>query len=501
MEIVDVINRILRISIINILTYVVYLRLINYRENNYKKTIMVAFSSIINGIIGIFVAEKLVILPAILICYSLQSLVISKITDNKIQYSIVITFIALTITYLTYTISVVMAGFIITITRLNIQKNNTLALVLIITIQILILRKMLKIKRFKRGIAFLQDKDKTVNVGIIGFSLIGITMLIYSITGNKEVATYLFTGIVIEAICLTIWIRRKITKYYKQKMKEKTIEELENEIKEKDREISKILEENKEIATINHKYSSRIKSIEKVTTKILSKPELIEKMKVEFGTDFGDIHKQIKKLSEEYTSEIKEKINHKNELAKTGIFGIDNILEYMKEEAEKSNIKFDLKINGNINYMIENIINQSKLETLLGDHIKDAIIAIDNSNNTYKSILIIIGIVEECYEICIYDTGIEFEIETLLKLGTEAITTHKETGGSGIGFMTTFETLRDTKGSLIIEEKHPMTNTDYTKAIRIRFDGKNEYKICSYRANEIKKCKKDNRIIVEKLKR
>ena len=64
--------------------------------------------------------------------------------------------------------------------------------------------------------------------------------------------------------------------------------------------------------------------------------------------------------------------------------------------------------------------------------------------------------------------------------------------------MTTFETLSKTKGSLIIEEKHPMNNADYTKVIKIRFDNKNEYRINSYRAEEIKKQCSDNRIKIER---
>lgn len=62
--------------------------------------------------------------------------------------------------------------------------------------------------------------------------------------------------------------------------------------------------------------------------------------------------------------------------------------------------------------------------------------------------------------------------------------------------MTTFETLRKTKGSLIIEEKYPMNNVDYTKVIKIRFDNKNEYRINSYRAEEIRKQNKDERILI-----
>lgn len=65
--------------------------------------------------------------------------------------------------------------------------------------------------------------------------------------------------------------------------------------------------------------------------------------------------------------------------------------------------------------------------------------------------------------------------------------------------MTTFETLEKTKASLIIEEKHPITNNDYTKIVRIRFDGKQEYRIKSYRQNEIEGRKVDKRIKFEKI--
>ena len=63
--------------------------------------------------------------------------------------------------------------------------------------------------------------------------------------------------------------------------------------------------------------------------------------------------------------------------------------------------------------------------------------------------------------------------------------------------MTTFETLNKTKASLIINE---LNNSEYTKCINIRFDNKHEYKICSYRADEITDKSRDNRIIIEHLK-
>lgn len=497
METVDIVNRIIKIFFINFLTYYVVTKIINYKNTNIIKYIAIFITSIMLAIIEVSLVKIMPTLPVIVFMYVIYSFVNSKITNNTVNYSLVLTFISLTITYLIYLISIILAGILVKTLNLNISKNHILILFITVLIETIILYAIFKIKRIRNGIAFLQDPEKVNNVGIIEMIFIGIVLIIYSIIQDTIHTRYIFWGMVIEFICVCIWVNKKITTYYKQKLKERTIEELESEIKERDEEINKILEENKEIATINHKYSNRIKSLENFSHQIMSKPELVEKMETEFGEDFINFEKQINNVSEEYTKEIEDSIQHKNHLEKTGIFGIDNILEYMSNEAIKHNIKFNLKIHENIQYMIENIIDQSKLETLLGDHIKDAIIAINSSENTYKELLVEIGEIENCYQVCIYDTGIEFEISTLLNLGLKAITTHKLTGGSGIGFMTTFETLKATKASLIIEERHPIDDKDYTKAVRIKFDGEHEYRICSYRSKEIQNKKKDTRIIIE----
>lgn len=102
------------------------------------------------------------------------------------------------------------------------------------------------------------------------------------------------------------------------------------------------------------------------------------------------------------------------------------------------------------------------------------------------------------YELSIYDTGVEFDIPTLLKLGTEPITTHKNDGGSGLGFMTTFETLKSCKASLVIEE-YDAAVTNYTKSVTVRFDGKCEYRIYSYRADKIKSESNNRKIIIKNI--
>lgn len=497
METIDIINKIIKIIFINNLSFFVWKKLINYKENNHFKTIIIVCLSIGEA----FIELKMQSIPTLLRIigmYFIYGIILAKITKKPIYYTITIFFISLTITYIMYIISIIFAGIIVKVLNLSLNINNTLIFILTILIEIIIMSLIFKIKRIKNGIPFLQNEQKVGNIGVIGIVFIGIALIVYSFIQDTVHTKYIFFGMIIELICLFIWLKRKITVYYRQRLKERTVEELESEIRARDERICEVVDENSRLAEVNHKFSSRIRALEDFSCKMIERPEIAELMRCEFGNEFADFEEAVKNVSEEFSSEMKHTVIIRKKLPKTGVFGVDNLLEYMCKESAKNGIDFDVKINGNILFMVQKIIDSKMLETLLGDHIKDAIIAINSSQNTYKNILVTIGIVKECYEISIYDTGIEFEIDTLLKLGLERITTHKSTGGSGIGFMTTFETLAKTKASLIIEEKHPITNNDYTKIVRIRFDGKKEYRIKSYRQNEIEGRKVDKRIKFEK---
>lgn len=428
MFILNNLNNIVKVCIMNILVYVNYIKLIDYKQNNLIKTIVIICFCLVQELISLLLIQYLPKSLLMLISYLLYGIIIATITKTKYKYSVVLTFISLTITYLIYMISIAFTAVSLKLVYKDIPESSILILLIGMCIEIFVINLLFKMKRFKNGIPFLKNEEKVNNIGIIGVIFIGIVLIIYSIIPNTTHTRYIFVGLSIEAICLFIWIKKKITIYYKQKLKEQTVADLQNEIKEKDNKINEILEENKAIATINHKYSSRIKALEEFSSKIVSKPELVEKMKTEFGEDYTAFSAQIKRISQEYSNEMKTKVTKENAIPKTGIFGIDTLLEHMSTEATKSNISLDVKINASIKYMVEDIISESALETLLGDHIKDAIIAINCSNNTNRRILVVISIVDKCYEINFYDTGIEFEIDTLIKLGKEQITTHKETG-------------------------------------------------------------------------
>lgn len=423
-----------------------------------------------------------------LICYTLCILLQLELLNKKVPNNIITGIISITITYIDLFIASIISFIILKIFSIDTNQNTVFEYFIIGIIQIGLMYNFFKIKRFKDGFTFLNSKVFIVIGMSISFILIIFAILIGRDVEDTVVNDICTVIIILGGIAMLEWIKKSITKYYKEKMKDRTVEIQQEQIKEKDKKIDDLQTELSKVLEINHKYNHRLSAMERAVIKLGNEMQA----NTEFAEEYGDILDSLSELSKEYKAEI-ESINKTNKLPKTNIFSIDNLLDYMRQEAEKSKIEFKLQIEFDIKEIIENKIPKNKLETLLTDHIRDAIIAIENSENENRKIEVKFSN-KEFYQVEFYDTGIEFEIETFLNLGLARTTTHKATGGTGIGFMTTFETLKECKASLEIEE---FNNKEYTKAVIIRFDDKNEYRIHSYRAEEIKNKIQDNRIIID----
>lgn len=483
---IDFINTIIKIFFIEIFSLIICMKLIN---NNgvrwYRKIIIIIMSATITLIY--FIIKKYAdLIVAVCILYFFTSITIKYITHNKIGNSMLLALVSLSMCFLSFIISVSIEYIPFRILRL---RNNCFNLIIIILMQYFIINNFFKIKRFKNGLSFLQNACKNDFIDLIMINISSIIIFVYCLLGSYygNLTRHILMLFFLLGFIMIVTIRKIMSLFYKQKLLYNTIEEYKKEIKEKNEEINKLSEEKFSISKLNHEFYNRQQALELK----------VKEMTLEAGEEIGVLDR-IKSLTSEYSENL-EKIKGKSKLPLTDIPEIDDMFKYMQTECYNNNIDFKLQIEENIYQLVNNIIPKNKLETLIGDHIKDAIIAVNSSDNKYKSILVILGIKDNCYELCIYDSGIEFEIETLLKLGLESITTHKEDGGTGIGFITTFETLKECKASLIIEERHEIKDNDYTKAVIFRFDNKNEYKIYSYRADEIRKCSNNSRIIIENL--
>lgn len=481
-----------KIFFIYLFSYFINIKIINYRNCNFYKTAFIVIISILISLLYVFLTQYLLDVGAFIISYFVYWTATTIILNTNFEDNFASIIISVTIAYIIYLISTLLSGILLMIFAPNIDYRSPISLVTIPIMEALLVWSMFKIKRFRYGFNFLKNIETNKNLLKFLMNLSAIIILIFGFLqrdNNLILNTCLAVGTMFIAVILLIFVRDQITKQYKKNMRDRTIEIQKKEIDEQLKIIEEIKAENLKLAKAIHKYNSRLSALE------LGIKNTIEKnSKTEFADELSVILDEAHEISKGFSEETT--INNKK-LPLTNIIGIDNMFKYFQREANKNNINFDLIVNESINPLLEKI-DKAKFETLIGDHLKDAIIAVSESKNSFKSILVILGIIENCYEFSVCDTGIEFEIDTLLKLGLEQVTTHKDTGGSGIGFITTFETLKECKASLIIEEYNPNTTT-YTKSVTIRFDNKNKYKICSYRADEIKKKNKGNRIIIENL--
>lgn len=180
--------------------------------------------------------------------------------------------------------------------------------------------------------------------------------------------------------------------------------------------------------------------------------------------------------SEQMIIEEKGDMNYKL-LGTTGIKLLDAQLQHYIFECTKKGIQMDTFITEPIEHRIQQLkIAQLQLQRLVGDLLRNAVRAIERSEDLAGKILFIIGVKENSLEIDIFDTGMEFSLHVLDHFGQRGITT----GGTGNGLADMVELLTEHQASLLIRENES-DKSAYRKGIMIIFDGQNRRELISYR--------------------
>ena len=408
-------------------------------------------------------------------------LVYSKITKSNIGKSIITTTVSLSINYAIFFMSVIISYIPNGLLNVN---NNYWSLIIILLIYSSFILILLNIKRLNKGLIFFKEKlrDDNIDILILNISAIILYMIIVLSNYNKIAAREIGFSLILFAIIMFITIQKSLQLYYKQKLQEREVEEIKEELKNRDKEIEELEKENLKLNKKNHSIAHKQKSLEYELEQMILNNQIVN------GAHVKD---KIENLSKEMQNETVSV-----ELTKTHIDEIDSMLKYMQSECTKNKIDFELQVNGNIHQMVNTYIEKEDLEILIADMIKNAIIAINHSENINKSILVRLGLIDGFYSLYVYDSGIEFEINTLINLGIKPNTTHADNGGTGMGWMNTFDTLKKYRASLVIDEYGKPVKDNFTKVIKIVFDNKNAYKIESYRKNDIQEKDVNKRVSV-----
>lgn len=479
-----IIVSIVRLYIINLSTWYMNFKILNIPMIRKRREIpIICFVLLLLTIICKYIKDNFNFVYFIISIIIILGYMLSIRTKNRLEYSIMVTMISLTINYIVFAISAFFSFLIIL--NFNIQ-NDYINVILLLALYTILIFCFLKIKRFKKGFAFLQTKLKNeyFDLLILNISCVILFSVIILSNYGTTVGRNLIFGLVIFVILMFIAIQKCLQLSYKHKMLVKDLEETKAELEKKNEEVAELEKENLKFSKVSHSIAHKQKALEHKLNELSMKSEIADEI---------DLKKRIENLNAGLS---KEQVVV---LDKTSIPEIDDMLAYMQSECVKNKIDFQLQLSGNIYPMINHCVDKEELEILLADHIKNAIIAIGYGDNVNKSILVRLGKLDCNYGLYVYDSGIEFEIETLLNLGKKPSTTHKDSGGTGMGFMNTFDTLRNHKASFIIEEYGKPVKDNFTKALKFKFDKKEEFKICSYRAEEIKNVDKEKTLVVEKL--
>jgi len=374
----------------------------------------------------------------------------------------------------------------IVLVMFNSPKRVIYTIIILYVLTFVFVFLVLKIKRFRKGFQFFQyEKNIGLGLAISGISFVLIGIIYLNNYMNDYISIVITLGLVISGFGLFIWIRRSITAHYRERLQLKSEEHFQALLKEKEIENQKLNQTNEYLAKVVHRDNHLMSALDTSINAYFESDN--EQYK-------DNLLREIQMLTKERGELIEKEQRDAKLLSTTGNLLIDGAVNDLYIKAAAHGIDFDLTVSETVDAIIGKYISQTDLQTLLCDHIKDAIIAVDAKGNDKGTILVDFSVKNENYQITVFDSGVDFEIDTLTKLGKERVTTHADNGGSGIGFMTTFETLRKAYASLMITEfAH---KTPFSKSVSIIFDGENSFIIQSYRSDILKTAINRNDMVI-----
>ena len=263
------------------------------------------------------------------------------------------------------------------------------------------------------------------------------------------------------------------------------------------RERIKMQEENENLTKLQRMAFAELHTTGKVIPSVLNTlnealgamtPDQIETTIKEHG-------KEILDLTQIYWDEQKKVTiqNQKNmRFPRTSWILINNYFIECKQRAVKNVVGLEIYVVTDVKILQEIGIPQFDVVKMFADHIDNSFKEIAKSGKP-GVIDVYFKMSDGAYEIVIKDNAHEFPLDVLSNLGLRSVSTNN----SGDGFANTLQTMERFGGSLIICEYAPEDECRCNKSVTLRFDGENQFKIQSYRADEIKALKGESTATIE----
>ena len=343
----------------------------------------------------------------------------------------------------------------------------------------LLLIVILKNKRLTNGFSSIIS-PKVIRYGITLCSFILIIFTFEQTSSLTEIYYRLFRVIIIigSFSFLSIWWRSQITKTYREKLRLLELKTLRTAKAENESYITKLEAENKRLGTIIHKDNRIVNAMADSVCDYLSSSANSNTTDLQAkGQSLSDEINSIKTYRQELLCQGSQS---GSSIPQTNQTGVDAIISFMVKEAASYGITMKFHFDGEFFNAKHFTATEMDFVHLLSDLLENAIIATRHANG--KTLELSLQILKGTPAISVSDSGIPFEIETFMKLGTCEASTHTDEGGTGIGLMDIWTFKKKYHASLVIEE---LDNSTYSKRLSILFDNHNKYLIISNRFQQI----------------
>lgn len=444
-------------------------KLLKAPYNSNRKCFFVVFSVILSLLahyLDIYFVEIKYILPLLLLWFAIS------ISTLKPQVSFIGLTFSFCLSFCIHAAASLLIDFIVFIISGLFVPYNFLS-IFASTVQAFFVKRILQIKRFQSGIRTLFSTNKLNFLTIL--CLIFISFVIY-VRLNETYYIGLVSFILTLAF-LIYWWQAQITKSYRRSLELRELESLRTELAEKNADIQKIMKENERVRFINHRDNNLLSAMEYSVNNYLV-------------TDFTDKETAIAKRDELLQELNKIRGNrassyHNQETEvvafNTGSSLLNTLLIHMNREAAKDNILFTVHQSTELDNFIPREISEEDLVHLVDDLLKNAFIAVKDCEVRMVQLQFYKWNKHLVVEVA--DSGIPFEVKSIVNMGITELTTHADTGGSGIGLVDIWNTKEKCKATYHMEEY--ATPAPFSKKISLTFDKKNRYSVRTWRKDEI----------------
>lgn len=456
-----------------------FIKSLNIKPNKKRIVLVFTFNIAMSLLYSILTAhENFVISQAI----SYVSIIFSLLIVSGSNNNLIVGFIITSYAHVLKLVATIISSFLIYLILGPVV--NTIPFLVACIISLVFNFFIMKIKRIKNGIQFF-EKHENLGLGLIISGLVFLFTIIGYEDSNNIVIILIVISFIISGFGLYLWIRKGITKHYREKLQLKSELYYKEQLEQKEQEIEKLHQSNAFLAKIVHRDNHLMNSLDSSITSYFESGD----------REFTDkLLREVQTLGRERAELINTAHREAKILPSTGNILIDGAVHDLYVKAAAHGIDFSLSVSETVDKVIGKYISQTDLQTLICDHIKDAVIAVDAKNEVNGKILVNLAMENDNYTVTVFDSGVDFETDTLAKLGKERVTTHADNGGSGIGFMTTFETLRKSYATLIITEFE--RKVPFSKSVSVCFDGNSSFIIQSYRKDLLKETLNRNDVIL-----